>query len=393
MAHVVDGILRRMIDEPEAVTDAERQHVARCGLCSERRDAIAADAQLPAGMLPTADVPDARAAYSRYLMRERIATGRSTSSSAAAGTGDAIRRRYGRFAAPAAAAVAIAAAIVLLFFTPVGTLAQNFLTIFEPVHFVAIPVTQGEFQYLPDLGAFGTIVRHPAYDVRGQVIQPRAVAGAAQAAALTGVPVRLPAWLPPEVPQPARFAASPREFVTFTFSAHKALAYARASRVAMPPMPSGLDGSTLTLQAGPMDVVSFGVDPALAAQHHTMREAHEHGMHLPPLVIVESAAPQVTSTGATARDIEAYLVQMPGMSPQLAAQIRAIGDPGTTMPIPVPIDEAFAQNVAIDGVSGLAIGDNTGVGGVIMWQKYGVVYAVAGAMPQRDLMHVAASLR
>jgi hypothetical protein len=114
---------------------------------------------------------------------------------------------------------------------------------------------------------------------------------------------------------------------------------------------------------------------------------------MPALIIVQSASPQLTSTGATAREIEAYLLAMPGVAPQLADEIRAIGDPGTTMPVPVPVDKAFAQNVSIDGVTGLGIGDETGVGGMIMWQKNGIVYGVGGTMPQHELMEVAASLR
>jgi len=53
------------------------------------------------------------------------------------------------------------------------------------------------------------------------------------------------------------------------------------------------------------------------------------------------------------------------LSPALAAEIRAIGDPDTTMPVLIPIDRAFGQPVRVQGVAGLGIGDNTGVGGVV----------------------------
>jgi hypothetical protein len=145
-----------------------------------------------------------------------------------------------------------------------------------------------------------------------------------------------------------------------------------------------------------MVMIGYGALPNPRDEKARARAVHrgdESDMQLPPLVIVESVAPHVTSTGATAREIETYLLQMPGVAPQLAAEIRAIGDPSTTMPIPVPIDKAFAQNVVVDGVTALAVGDNTGVGGMIVWQKNGIVYGVGGAMAQRDLMEVARSLR
>jgi hypothetical protein len=123
------------------------------------------------------------------------------------------------------------------------------------------------------------------------------------------------------------------------------------------------------------------------------REQHSDISDLPPLVIVEAVAPRVYSTGATAREIEGYLLSMPGVAPQLADEIRAIGDPSTTMPIPVPIDKSYSQQIVIDGTRGLAIGDNTGVGGMIVWQRNGIVYGVCGGMQQRQLMEVAQSLR
>jgi hypothetical protein len=114
---------------------------------------------------------------------------------------------------------------------------------------------------------------------------------------------------------------------------------------------------------------------------------------LPPLVIVQAPVPNVTSTGATVAQIEDYLLRQPGVSPTLAAEIRSIGDPETTMPIPIPIERAFGQRVTVQGVSGLGIGDNTGVGGVVVWQRAGIIYAVAGQLPQRDIMAIAESLR
>jgi len=394
MRHLDEGTLRHLLDEPLAAPVRVREHLAACEQCRDRANAIAADARDVGRALSAAgDRGDARAAFSQF--NERAAAAQTKAVPLGDRVADLWLWRARPYAGYVAAAVIAAAAVVALLFTPAGTLAQNFLTIFEPQQFVAIPVTGAEFEYLPDLQNFGTIVDHRPVDRTGMPIGEREVSGPAAAAALAGFPVKTPAWVPESVPRTAHYIVMPRGSGSFIFSAARARAYAASTRRAMPAMPPGLDGSTLTLQVGPMVAIGFGSLPAHreSAGRPMRHNEDESDMHLPPLVIVEAIAPRVTSTGATARDIESYILQMPGVSPQLAAEIRAIGDPSTTMPIPVPIDKAFAQNVAVDGVRGLGVGDNTGVGGIIIWQKGGIVYGVGGALPQRDLMEVAQSLR
>jgi hypothetical protein len=326
----------------------------------------------------------AAAAFGRFSER----TGSTASPSVGDRFDDFYRWQGRRVIAPIAAVLAAAAVVLMLAFTPMGTLAQSFLTIFEPQQFVAIGISKGELDYLPDLRSFGTMVQHgnPAR---------QEVATAAKAAAMTGVPVRLPTWIPPSVPRSVHYGVGERASASFTFSAAKARAYAATTRRQMPPMPRDLDGSVLTLQVGPMVVIGYGQFPQAVKPRQDPRGRDDHSDigDLPPLVIVESVSPHVTSNGATAMEIESYLLQMPGVAPQLAEQIRAIGDPSTTMPIPIPIDKSFSQDVVVDGAKGLAIGDDTGVGGMIVWQKNGIVYGVGGALPQRELMEVAQSLR
>jgi hypothetical protein len=381
MRHLDDGTLRRLVDEPFAVASLAQQHYRQCAACQTRGAAMSAEARSVADALRGDDAPvHAAAAFDRFS--DRIATSPPPP----------VRYRFealGRRAIAPVAAVLAAAAVLLLFaFTPIGTLAQSFLTIFEPRQFVAIGISKGELDYLPDLKSFGTMVQHgtPAH---------QEVASAARAAALTGVPLRLPAWIPPSVPRTAHFGVGGRASASFTFSAAKARAYAAAARRPVPAMPRGLDGSVLTLQVGPMIVIGYGQFPQPAPRRLDSKGGDDGPRirDLPPLVIVESVAPRVTSSGATALEIESYLLQMPGVAPQLAEQIRAIGDPSTTMPIPVPIDKSYSQDVFVDGTKGLAIGDDTGVGGMIVWQKNGIVYGVGGALRQRELMEVAQSLR
>lgn len=405
MRHADDGALRRMLDEPFAVSSDVKRHVENCDECRARAATIADEAKTAATALgdARASAVDAASAYSRFIARG--ATNAPTVSTRFAQLVGDRRRRY---IAPAIGTLAAAVLVLAFVFTPIGTLAQSFLTIFEPQTFVAINVSKGELQYMPDLKSFGTMTQQGAS-------QHREVATPAQASALTRIPARLPSYLPPTLPRQAHYYAVSPISAAFQFSAARARAYAASVHRSIPPMPAGLDGSVLTLHAGPMIVVTYGAQlPSAEIRHNAaqqvrsggavddetsgpntpvQREQHDDISDLPPLVVVEAVAPRVYSTGATAREIEGYLLSMPGVAPQLADEIRAIGDPSTTMPIPVPIDKSYSQQIAIDGARGLAIGDNTGVGGMIVWQKNGIVYGVYGAMPQRQLMEVAQSIR
>jgi hypothetical protein len=112
-------------------------------------------------------------------------------------------------------------------------------------------------------------------------------------------------------------------------------------------------------------------------------------VNLPQLVVGESTAPVVTSSSVTTQQLENYLLAQPGVSPQLAAAIRAIKDPSTTLPIPIPVEYATSSPVKVQGVSGVALGDNTGLGAGVIWIKGNLVYGVAGTLKQTAILDVA----
>ena len=146
-------------------------------------------------------------------------------------------------------------------------------------------------------------------------------------------------------------------------------------------MPAGLDGTTVQLQTGQVFNAHY-------------EAAHAKGSGRAPFFeLVEAPAPRVTSTGASLDVLERYLLSMPNVSPKLAEQIRALGDIRNTVPVPVVIDKQSAKRVAVQGVEGLAVGDNTGLGAGVMWQKNGIIYAVAGPISMDDVLTVANGLR
>jgi len=290
--------------------------------------------------------------------------------------------RAPRLMVAAAAAAVLAAAVV---FTPVGSYAEGILTIFTPKQVAAIPVSQQELQSLPKLNNYGTFTM-PTH------ANGKQVTSAAEASSLAGYSVLVPSSLPKNVPTPARYEYAPGQSASFTFSAQKAEATAAKQGKQIPAMPSNLNGSTLVVTTKPAVMTTYTngtFDPKSAKSVDEKTLASQNAQIL---IIGQMPAPVVTSTGASASEIEQYLLAQPGISPDLAQAIRAIGDPTTTLPIPVPVDRAASHSVQVQGVTGLAVADQTGLGGGIIWEKNGFVYGVAGTYSESDLLSVANSL-
>lgn len=357
MKHLDSGDLRRMLDEPQGFDDAARLHAQSCEECRAKRALIASDAQHAAGVLSGELTLDAVRAYDRVVERlERPA---------------ARVRWY-----PVAAAVAAAFALALLF-TPLGGYARSFLTIFEPQQFVPISVSSSDLRRLRlmrDADQIGTqrVVRKPE-----RVRYATLTAAEKHASVHVLVPRDVPAQFRNV---PFYYVISPGE-MTFTFSAAKARAFAKKSHNALPPMPAGLDGTTVRVQTGQ----GFSA-------HYEQRSA-ERSQHAPSLEVFEMPVPRVSSTGASLATLERYVLSMPNVSPKLAAQIRALGNIENTVPVPVVIDKQHARNVTVQGVNGLAVGDNTGLGAGVMWQKNGTIYIIAGSLSMDDALAVANGLR
>ena len=95
----------------------------------------------------------------------------------------------------------------------------------------------------------------------------------------------------------------------------------------------------------------------------------------------------------TVTQLEDFILAQPGISPELKKAVEAIGDPSTTLLIPVPIEYANSTQVTVQGVDGVALGDNTGVGSGVVWVKDGFVYLVAGSLKQSDAINIANNLK
>jgi hypothetical protein len=188
----------------------------------------------------------------------------------------------------------------------------------------------------------------------------------------------------------AHYGVMPKTTATFTFSADKTRQSAAAQKRTPPPMPANIDGSKLFITGGPAVVTIYNDSTATGASGATGASPFS-GM--PKLIVAQGRPPVVQSDGVTVEQLQSYLLEQPGISPQLAAQIRAIKDPSSTLPVPIPVDMATSKKVTVQGVDGIFVGDSTGLGSAVIWQKDGIVYGVAGTLTEQQVLAVANSLR
>ncbi len=273
------------------------------------------------------------------------------------------------FARPAKWLAAVAGIVIVATTLTMTGVADSILQIFEAKQFAAVTVTTTDMQTLQQLSQFGTMTWSAQPN-------PHPVASVAAASAETGLPA-ITVTVPQSVSGTAQYGALARTTATFVFDASLAKASAAAIGRTAPPMPAKLDGSTLVFTGGPAIMVTYGTG------------AQGTGS----LVVGVAKAPTVGSDGASVSEIQAYLLAQPSVSPALAAQIRAISDPSTTLPVPIPVGQLQAKTVSVHGTSGLFIGDSTGLGSGVLWQQNGLVYVVGGTLTEAEILAVANSLR
>jgi hypothetical protein len=278
----------------------------------------------------------------------------------------------------AAATVALVATVLT-----VSGLAETILTIFEPKQLVAVPITVNDLSGTSSFATYGTLT---------WTEQPRPydVPDVRTAARDSGMTVLIPANLPAGVGAP-RYGVMAKTTATFTFSAEKTRQAAASQKRTPPPMPANIDGSRLFITGGPA-VVAFYDDGSAGATGATGATGASPFSGMPKLIVAQGKPPIVQSDGVTVDQLQSYLLQQPGISPQLAAQIRAIKDPSSTLPVPIPVDMATSKKVTVQGVDGIFVGDSTGLGSAVIWQKDGIVYGVAGALTEQQVLAVANSL-
>ena len=369
MRHIPDGVLRRLDDEPLAVPDRVTDHLAGCGQCSTRRAEIARDtdhaARLFSAPQPVPDIDVAWARLQRELESQR--------------TGGAVRRSRPAPVRPRRVwfprvSLRTGLAIATIGIVVAGSAAAATLTtVFAPTHVAPVSLSRSDvraiaaFTGLGDshaLGGFATPngssrLRFGTITWSSGTAYP--ASSRAQATAKAGFPVSLPARLPEGVGAVQRFMVQPRVTAAVTFNSAAA----------------GLAGSSVTLDAG----------PAVVAQYTATS-----GADAPVLGVATMRRPTARSTGASLGQIEAFLLGQPGIPPQLAEEIRLLGDLRTILPVPVP-SGASARSVQVAGWPGILLGDSSNAAAGVVWEDgRGLLHLVVGILDSQDVLNVANQL-
>jgi hypothetical protein len=140
---------------------------------------------------------------------------------------------------------------------------------------------------------------------------------------------------------------------------------------------AGVAGSSVTIDAGPAVVAEYS-------------GAGRTGV--PTLAVVTMRRPTAQSTGAGLGQIEAFLLSRPGIPPQMAEEIRLLGDLRTILPVPVP-PGASVHSVQVGRWPGVLLADSSNAAAGIVWEDgQGLLHAVVGILDSQDVLNVANQL-
>ena len=359
MRHPTEGTLRRLVDEPAGVADADREHVAGCPTCLSGLAAAQEDAAVTGAALGVEVNPDVDTGWGR-LSRAVAVDGRRRVP---------VTVPARRWRAALRSPVIVVLGVVALLAGAGVAAAADWLQIFRTEQIAPVTVTRADLVELPDLSAYGEVEVTEEADVRE-------VADAAAAEEAAGLPVPRVSELPRGVTGEPAFQVGDRVSAVFTFSVEKAARAAAAAGETLPPAPPGLDGSQFRLVAG----------PGLATVWSEARG-------VPALLVARVVAPAAYSSGVpfeTARD---YVLSLPGLPEDVASQLRGFSGDGTTLPLPVPAELVTSSAADVGGVSARVLTSRDGTMAGVVWVDDGVVTAVAGSLSADEVLSVARGMR
>jgi hypothetical protein len=340
------------------------RHVAGCDRCQGESDDIAANAAQAARLLSSpariGDIDRDWALLEARLREPGPARHR-------AGTALwSMRRRL------ASASLGTSAAVVGTVLALGAAAAATLTTIYAPTHVAPVRVGRADVLALANLTGLGPSQLAAGLPQAGSrrlafgeltwttAGRARQVSSIGRAIAITHLTWSRPAKLPTGVSAPRSIAIQPQVTATLRFN-----------KGAGP----GIAGSALRIVAGPAVIVQYG---------NTFGQAG-----LPTLAVAVMKRPVASSTGATASELVKFLTGRRGVPAGLARELRLLGNPATTLPIPVPAGLEERQ-VRIGGMPAVLVTAPLGVASAVIWEsRSGVVFGVAGLLDNRDILSVA----
>ncbi|HEX6678691.1 MAG TPA: hypothetical protein VF486_27200 [Actinomycetes bacterium] len=401
------GALRASLDDaPGATPTPLHDHVRACASCRDALTELRRNAELaaPATALTSPDpVPAATvaAAFARLEQRRaRLLAARTATAAAAtagggtAGTAAGIpeaatpRPRRGRLAALSAstraAAAALVAAVVLtgLVATPSGrAAAAGFLAQFRSERFAVISLSRSQLVQLNTVMSqlVGTGVFSGDQAALNRAAQPTAVGDLAAAGRLARFQVRGvdPSSLPRGVAAtPGRILATSPRTVRLTLDRDRAIDYFRRHGQPGFSIPARFEGARLLVHV-----------PGIVVQEY------DGGDGAPRLLVGTAGTIGMDAEGgASLEELRELVLRLPGLPAGMVAQLRGISDWRTTLPLPVPTDQARWRPTTVAGADGLSFADPAGKLHGLLWQRDGRIWGVAGVLGAGEALDVANGL-
>jgi hypothetical protein len=362
MHHIPSPVLRRLEDEPLAVPDLARRHLDDCGRCQAERTEIAADAALAARVLATPpEIGDVDLEW--ILLQDRLSRP-GAARRPAARRSPRVPRRLVNISLGAGTAV-------LAGVLTVGAAAAAVLTtVYAPTQVAPVRVSANGLRAIENITGIGRLPSNlqPSGSMRlsfGELSwstagRPQQVSSLASASSMTHLAFPTPATLPPGVGAISSVEVQPRVTVMLRFSQSAGPAVA---------------GSTLEITVGPAIAVQYGGTSGRG--------------NVATLAIVAARRPVASSTGATASQLETFVLSRPGLPADLAQEIRLLGNPTSVLPVPVP-SGLWELKEHIGGAPAVLITDPNGFASGVIWEsRDGIVHAVGGLLDKQDVFSVA----
>ena len=390
------GALRASLDDAPGTPAPPHDHVPGCASCADTLAELQRNAELAApaiALTAPADPPSPAAvedALTRFEQRRaRLAAAATATAPALADVPGPIplpgRGRVARLGARArGVAAGLVAALVLagLLVTPGGrAAAAGFLAQFRSQRFEVVSLDPGQSSQVADV--VGGLVQTGVFT--GDALQlsgfgePEVVAGLDEAARVAGFAVSAvdPAALPAGVERtPQRVLVTRARETRLTFDRDRALAYLHGHGRPDARLPERYDGTQLVVQV-----------PAAVVQQFAGRDG------VPALLVGKAGTVGLTTEGgASLEELREVLLGLPGLPGETVAQLRAIGDWRTTLPLPVPSDQVRPRPATVDGAEAVSFADQSGRLNALLWQRGGHIWGVAGVIDSDEALDVADSL-
>lgn len=280
---------------------------------------------------------------------------------------------------------AVAAVLIALLVLPnASVLASQLLGLFQVQQFqsVSLDARQAQRDVFADLSHFGSV---SMTGNNGRSVSENQTREQVQQA--LHFPLRLPTHLPADVNNTPHFQIFHGGQATFVFDAAKAKAYMQQIGDGGVAIPRELVGQTYDVTLAP------GVSVVYSAP--CQQSAADKCKPSPRVMLEEIPAPQVQGSERDAlKDLRSFMLSLPHLSASTRTLWQHVDLDKGIVPLPLISPQTNAQQVRIQGASGLLLSDPAVHFGGVIWQAQGIVYGLV--MPTSDktqILTIANSLR